>query len=89
MWSLRLVRKFGNFADSALKILNRFDRFDPKKFDIKSNTKDFGLDSLDTVEFVIAMEDELKIELNDEEALAITTVEEALNTFKKYNNSLT
>ncbi|MDQ2695738.1 MAG: acyl carrier protein, partial [Pseudomonadota bacterium] len=40
---------------------------------------DLGADSLDTVELVMALEEEFEIEIPDEEAEKITTVQEAIN----------
>ncbi|MBK5510718.1 acyl carrier protein [Pseudomonas sp. TH15] len=40
---------------------------------------DLGADSLDTVELIMALEDEFQMEISDEEAERITTVEQALN----------
>lgn len=40
---------------------------------------DLGADSLDTVELVMALEEEFKIEIPDEEAEKITTVQQAVN----------
>ena len=40
---------------------------------------DLGADSLDTVELVMALEEEFKTEIPDEEAENITTVNEAVN----------
>jgi acyl carrier protein len=79
-----LSRKFGTFSEASLKILQKFDSFNSEKFSPNAEMKEFGLDSLDTVEYVIALEDVLKIELTDEEALAINSVNQALKTFKKY-----
>jgi acyl carrier protein len=39
---------------------------------------DLGADSLDTVELVMALEEEFNIEIPDEEAEKITTVKEAI-----------
>jgi len=39
---------------------------------------DLGADSLDTVEFVMALEEEFECEIPDEEAEKITTVKEAV-----------
>lgn len=40
---------------------------------------DLGADSLDTVELVMALEEEFKIEIPDEEAEKITTVQQAVD----------
>lgn len=40
---------------------------------------DLGADSLDTVELVMALEQEFKIEIPDEEAEKITTVQQAID----------
>ena len=40
---------------------------------------DLGADSLDTVEFVMALEEEFDIEIPDEAAEKITTVQEAVD----------
>ncbi len=44
-----------------------------------SFVEDLGADSLDTVELVMALEEEFETEIPDEEAEKITTVEEAVN----------
>lgn len=40
---------------------------------------DLGADSLDTVELVMALEEEFKIEIPDEDAEKITTVQQAID----------
>ena len=40
---------------------------------------DLGADSLDTVELVMALEEEFEIEIPDEEAEKITTVQQAID----------
>ena len=45
--------------------------------------KDVGLDSLDFVEFGIALEEEFKIEIDEDKAENITTVGDAINLIKE------
>ncbi|CUX96063.1 Acyl carrier protein [Candidatus Mikella endobia] len=40
---------------------------------------DLGADSLDTIELIMALEEEFDIEITDEEAEKITTVQEAID----------
>ena len=60
-----------------------------KEADIKNESSfvdDLGADSLDTVELVMALEDEFETEIPDEEAEKITTVQQAvdyINSHKK------
>ncbi len=44
---------------------------------------DLGADSLDTVELVMALEEEFETEIPDEQAEKITTVQEAINYVTK------
>lgn len=45
----------------------------------KSFVDDLGADSLDSVELVMALEDEFDLEINDAEAEKITTVQRAID----------
>jgi acyl carrier protein len=45
---------------------------------------DLGADSLDTVELVMALEEEFETEIPDEEAEKITTVKEAIDFINKH-----
>ena len=47
--------------------------------DKASFVEDLGADSLDTVELVMALEEEFETEIPDEEAEKITTVKEAID----------
>ena len=55
--------------------------------DVKTESSfvnDLGADSLDTVELVMALEEEFECEIPDEEAEKITTVQEAVDYIKKH-----
>jgi acyl carrier protein len=45
---------------------------------------DLGADSLDTVELVMALEEEFKTEIPDEEAEKITTVQQAIDYVRSH-----
>ena len=47
---------------------------------------DLGADSLDTVELVMALEEEFDIEISDEEAENISTVQTAIDYINKNSN---
>ncbi|QCI23339.1 acyl carrier protein [Buchnera aphidicola] len=47
-----------------------------------SLTEDLGADSLDNVELIMTLEDEFNIEIQDEEAEDLTTVQSILNFLK-------
>ena len=48
---------------------------------------DLGADSLDTVELVMALEEEFECEIPDEEAEKITTVQQAIDYVNKHLNN--
>ena len=55
--------------------------------DVKSESSfvnDLGADSLDTVELVMALEEEFETEIPDEEAEKITTVQQAVDYIKAH-----
>lgn len=47
---------------------------------------DLGADSLDTVELVMALEEEFETEIPDEDAEKITTVQQAVNYIKEHSS---
>ena len=58
------------------------ERLGVKEEEVKDDASfvdDLGADSLDTVELVMALEEEFETEISDEEAENITTVKEAVN----------
>jgi acyl carrier protein len=48
--------------------------------------EDLGADSLDTVELVMALEEEFEIEIPDEDAEKITTVQQAIDYISERRN---
>lgn len=49
-----------------------------------SFVEDLGADSLDTVELVMALEEEFETEIPDEEAEKITTIQEAIDYIQSH-----
>ena len=61
-----------------------------KEEEIKNESSfvdDLGADSLDTVELVMALEEEFETEIPDEEAEKITTVQQAIDYVKANSKS--
>uniref|UniRef100_A0A9L0JTM8 Acyl carrier protein n=1 Tax=Equus asinus TaxID=9793 RepID=A0A9L0JTM8_EQUAS len=55
--------------DRVLYVLKLYDKIDPEKLSVNSHfMKDLGLDSLDQVEIIMAMEDEFGFEIPDVDA---------------------
>ncbi len=67
-------------ADRVKKIV--IEQLGVKEEDISNESSfvdDLGADSLDTVELVMALEEEFGIEIQDEEAEKITTIQQAID----------
>ncbi|KAF8601767.1 acyl carrier protein [Ceratobasidium sp. AG-I] len=68
----------------VLDVLKSFEKVDPAKITpAASFTDDLGLDSLDAVEAVMAIEEEFSIEIPDAEADEIKTVQQAIEYIAK------
>lgn len=65
-------------TDRIVQVVKNFDKVDPAKVHASSKfVDDLGLDSLDTVEVVMAIEDEFAIEIPDTEADKIASIADA------------
>ncbi len=72
-----------SIEDRVKKIV--VDRLGVKEDEVKANSSfvdDLGADSLDTVELVMALEEEFECEIPDEEAEKITSVQQAIDYIK-------
>jgi acyl carrier protein len=72
-----------SIEDRVKKIV--VDRLGVKEDEVKPNSSfvdDLGADSLDTVELVMALEEEFECEIPDEEAEKITSVQQAIDYIK-------
>lgn len=67
-----------------------FEQLGVKHEDVKPESSfidDLGADSLDTVELVMALEEEFDTEIPDEEAEKIKTVQDVYNYINAHNNN--
>ncbi|KIM85312.1 hypothetical protein PILCRDRAFT_49370, partial [Piloderma croceum F 1598] len=68
----------------VIDVLKGFEKVNPSKLTTTSSfTDDLGLDSLDAVEVVMAVEEEFAIEIPDAEADEIKTVQHAIDYIAK------
>ncbi|XP_017767030.1 PREDICTED: acyl carrier protein, mitochondrial isoform X1 [Eufriesea mexicana] len=74
---VKQVRQYGHtvpltleyISQRVLLVLNLYDKVDPQKLTLKSHfMEDLGLDSLDHIEIIMAMEDEFGFEIPDMDA---------------------
>jgi len=72
----------------VLDVVKNFQNVDPAKVTPTSHfINDLGLDSLDTVEMVMAFEDEFAVEIPDAEAEKIHTVEQAVTYIASHSQA--
>lgn len=77
-----------NIEERVKKII--IEQLGVKEEEVKSEASfvdDLGADSLDTVELVMALEDEFDTEIPDEEAEKITTVQSAIDYVNSNNDA--
>jgi NADH dehydrogenase (ubiquinone) 1 alpha/beta subcomplex 1 len=66
-------------TERVVEVVKKFNKVDPSKVTPTSAfAADLGLDSLDTVEVVMAFEEEFAVEIPDAEADKISSVAEAV-----------
>ena len=67
-------------TERIIAVVKNFDKVDPGKVSAESKFhEDLGLDSLDAVEVVMAIEDEFAVEIPDAEADKIVSVKDAVD----------
>ncbi len=73
-----------DIGERVKKIVIEHLGVEPKKLTEQASfVQDLGADSLDTIELVMAFEDEFTCEIPDEVARTIVTVGDAVNFFEK------
>ena len=83
--AMEASRLYGNIAEPdaiqrVVRVVKDFHKVDEAAVKEESHfTNDLGLDSLDTVELVLALEDEFAVEIPEQEADSIQTVRDAIN----------
>ena len=74
-----------DLADRIRTIISEQFGVDPAEVSPDSNIlDDLGADSLDTVELVMALEEEFNIEISDDDAEKILTVNDAVSYIKSH-----
>lgn len=77
-----------NIQERVIKIVAEQLGLKPEEVKPEASfVNDLGADSLDTVELVMALEEEFEIEIPDEEAEKISTVGEAIQHIKTHLES--
>ncbi|KAL5769596.1 hypothetical protein ACOSP7_013750 [Xanthoceras sorbifolium] len=67
-------------SDRVVSVVKNFQKVDPSKVTPKAHFQnDLGLDSLDTVEIVMALEEEFRFEIPDNEADKISSIDLAVD----------
>jgi acyl carrier protein len=75
-----------NFVKVKEIIVEQLDVQSDQVTDDASFIEDLGADSLDTVELVMALEEEFETEIPDEDAEKITTVQQAIDYITERRN---
>ncbi|KAG9320180.1 hypothetical protein KVV02_002214 [Mortierella alpina] len=94
-FALNLTRSYAsaglsreNVEKRVLDILAGFNKVDSNKITLQANfNSDLGLDSLDTVEVVMAIEEEFSIEIPDKDADEIKSAAQAVEYVSKRDDA--
>ncbi len=85
-FSLTEEHKMSDIAERVKKIVIEHLGVEPAKVtDSSSFIDDLGADSLDTVELVMAFEEEFSVEIPDDAAEKILTVQDAIDYISKHS----
>lgn len=87
LWHSDQVQMSNNIEERVVKII--VDMLGVKAEDVRpeaSFVQDLGADSLDTVELVMALEEEFETEIPDEDAEKINTVQAAIDYIKAHQD---
>ncbi|KAA8499300.1 Acyl carrier protein [Porphyridium purpureum] len=78
-----------SLEDRVFEVVKKFEKVDAAKVTETARfTDDLALDSLDTVELVMGFEDEFKLEIPDEDADKIMTVQDAIDYLKTRSSEI-
>lgn len=72
-------------TERVLEVVKLFEKVDPSKVHREADfEKDLGLDSLDTVELLIALEDEFEVEIPDDHAEQMSNCLDVIRYFSTH-----
>ena len=72
---------------SLFDLLSKNPKIKYSELSTQSSFKEIGLNSLDIIELIVDLEEDLKIDLLPDEVVNINTCDEAIKTFSKHLNS--
>lgn len=78
--------KFQIVESTVLEVLKAHEKVDHGRLTTKATLGDIGLDSLDSLDLVLDLEDKFAIRLPHAEVLKIRTVMDAISIFYKHNS---
>lgn len=71
--------QYNEISTQVKSVIGEVLRIDTKRIDLESRIKeDLGADSLDLTTLLMALEDEFKEEISDEEAMTLITVKDTI-----------